>query len=39
MTPIMVPDLLPPSDELKAAAPWIDASLHDVIARLARLPS
>jgi beta-phosphoglucomutase-like phosphatase (HAD superfamily) len=39
MTPIMVPDLQQPSHELRTAAPWIDASLHDVIARLARLPA
>jgi HAD superfamily hydrolase (TIGR01509 family) len=39
MTPIMVPDLHPPSDALRAVAPFVDASLHDVIARLARLPA
>jgi HAD superfamily hydrolase (TIGR01509 family) len=38
MTPIMVPDLLPPSAELQAAELLIDATLHDVIARLAALP-
>ena len=38
MTPIMVPDCLPPSADLLLAAPLVEASLHDVIARFAALP-
>jgi HAD superfamily hydrolase (TIGR01509 family) len=39
MTPIMIPDLLRPSADLLAAAPLVEASLHDVIVRLAALPA
>jgi HAD superfamily hydrolase (TIGR01509 family) len=38
MTPIMVPDRLPPSADLLLAAPLVEASLHDVITRFAALP-
>ena len=38
MTPIMVPDQLPPSPDLLAAEPLVEVSLHHVIARLAALP-
>ena len=39
MTPIMIPDLLPPSTELLAVSPWVEASLVDVVLRLAELPA
>jgi HAD superfamily hydrolase (TIGR01509 family) len=38
MIPIMVPDMLPPSDELMARAPLVLASLVEVKAHLASLP-
>jgi HAD superfamily hydrolase (TIGR01509 family) len=38
MTPIMVPDLHPPSEDLLAQAPVVLASLADVPAHLASLP-
>jgi hypothetical protein len=38
MAPIMVPDLLPPSAEVRRAGPLVVASLHDAIAHLAALP-
>jgi HAD superfamily hydrolase (TIGR01509 family) len=37
MTPVMVPDLLPPSAALLAAAPLVVATLHEVRAHLAAL--
>jgi HAD superfamily hydrolase (TIGR01509 family) len=37
MLPVMVPDLLPPSPSLLAAAPLVVASLHEVRAHLAVL--
>jgi len=37
MTPIMVPDLLPPSHDLLARGVIVDSSLTDVAARLAQL--
>ena len=39
MTPIMVPDRLLPSADLLLAAPLVETSLHDVIARFAALPA
>ena len=39
MTPIMVPDLLPPAADLLAQGVIVHASLHDVAARLAALAS
>ena len=39
MTPIMVPDLLPPSADLVARNVVVHATLHDVAAALARLGS
>jgi beta-phosphoglucomutase-like phosphatase (HAD superfamily) len=38
MAAIMVPDLVAPDDALRAAAPAIERTLHDVVARLAALP-
>jgi HAD superfamily hydrolase (TIGR01509 family) len=37
MTPVMVPDLLPPSAALLASAPLVVNSLYDVLAHLAAL--
>ena len=37
MTPVMVPDLLPPSPALLATAPLVVATLHEVRAHLAAL--
>jgi HAD superfamily hydrolase (TIGR01509 family) len=37
MTPVMVPDLLPPSASLLAIEPLVVATLHDVRAHLAAL--
>lgn len=37
MTPIMIPDILPPSPALRALAPLIERTLQDVIARFAKL--
>jgi HAD superfamily hydrolase (TIGR01509 family) len=39
MTPIMVPDLLPPTPSLLAAAPLVVATLHDVRLHLSALPA
>ena len=39
MTPLMVPDLLPPTPSLLAAAPLVVATLHDVRLHLAGLPA
>jgi len=39
MTPVMVPDLLPPTPSLLAAAPLVVATLHDVRLHLAGLPA
>jgi beta-phosphoglucomutase-like phosphatase (HAD superfamily) len=39
MTPIMVPDLHPPSAALLAMRPLVLATLHDVRAHLMTLPS
>ena len=39
MTPIMVPDLHPPSPELVALDVVVLPTLHDVLQRLAALPA
>ncbi|MEO8487796.1 MAG: HAD family phosphatase [Betaproteobacteria bacterium] len=38
MTPIMIPDLLPPSPEVLRADPLVVATLHEAISHLAGLP-
>jgi len=38
MTPIMIPDLLPPSPAVLDAGPLVLATLHDAVAHLAALP-
>jgi beta-phosphoglucomutase-like phosphatase (HAD superfamily) len=39
MTPIMIPDLLPPSPTVVDAGTAVLATLHDAIAHLAELPA
>ena len=38
MTPIMIPDLVPPGAEVVRAGPLVVASLHEALAHLASLP-
>ncbi|MFI4924961.1 MAG: HAD family hydrolase [Vicinamibacteria bacterium] len=39
MTPIMIPDLLPPSPAVRDAGPLVLATLQDAVAHLAALPA
>ena len=38
MTPIVIPDLLPPSPDVLSSEPLVLATLHDALAHLAALP-